>query len=184
MANQDWAFGIQALRGPFDSTPETIRLPLISNDTVPIYKGSLLAWYTTSGAVTLAATNTTARIVGVAAEYYAGSATTKTDIAVWTDRNEFVIQCDGDGATTSTNRASYLMQQGPLTTNAAGNTASGLSSGELDFSVLEYTTTAANPLKVIGIQLLPGETATGAQQVKCIVKLQHGFGLWTETTHG
>jgi hypothetical protein len=125
-------------------------------------------------------TGINARCGGVAAEYYAGSATTKTDLAVWTDRNEFIVQ--SDAGTTSTNRASYLMQIFPLTTNNSGDTASGLANGELSYSAGEYST-SGGPIKVLGFQLAPGETVSAAN-VKCIVRIVSGVGIWGGATHG
>jgi hypothetical protein len=119
-----------------------------------------------------AATNTVGNIIGVAAEYYAGSATTKTDLAVWPGEDQvYVIQSDGS----LTNRASFLHRNFPVVSPAGGNTASGLSTMELDASGGSITATN-QAIKVIGFQLMPGDTVA-TTNVNCLAQFVHG-SIW------
>lgn len=180
MANKDWAFGLQPARDQFGHTVDTLRLPLKANYSTKIYKGSILKWAGTGYVKLHATTGVVTNLVGVAAEYYAGSATTKTDLAVWSIKpgSRFLIQ--SDGGTTSTNRASYLFENHVPTTLTQGNTITGLAAFELDFSSGSATATDS-PLKVIGFQLEAGGTVAAPNPV-CIVEFVHGSAWESDVT--
>lgn len=185
MANQDWGFGLQPVSGPYNAAPQTTRFPLkqFIQSTTPqqtaIFKGQVVLWNETVGCIKPTASTNSANVIGVAAEYYAGSATTKTDLAVWSAHDhEFLIQ--SDGGTTSTDRASYLMKNFALVNPASGVTASGLSKSELDFSSGQLST-GTNPLRAIGFRLHPGDTVKGAN-VNVVVRFNDGFAYQSDVT--
>jgi len=185
MANKDWAFGLQPVTGPGGGSPETIRFPLkraiqaTTPQTITIYKGQPLLWQSTIGFVTGTGATNSSDVIGVAAEYYSGSAMTKTDIAAWSARNhKFLIQSDGT-TTTGVNRTSYLMKNYAWVGATGGSTATGLSSLELDYSSGDITGTA-QPLKVIDFRLGPGENY--GSHVNCVVEFVHGFDRETDVT--
>lgn len=184
MANQDWAFGMQPIRGPHGEAPKTTRLPLRQGIqstaySTPIYKGQIVLWGA-SGWVKANASGTphNDEIVGVSAAYYPGSSSTATDLPVWGPEHDFVVQ--SDGGTTSTNKASYLMKNFDVTGAASGNTDTGYSGMELDFSSGELTT-ATHTLQVHGFDLHPGDSVA-APNVNCIVKFLPGIGIGNQAT--
>lgn len=193
MANRDWAFGLQPTRDAFGHSPDTIRLPISVNTTTgapkyttSIYKGQVVLWNNTLGVVKAnAATNTVANIAGVAAEYFPGSAggTTKTDIAVWQagPEQKFLIQSDGTTAQATQMAANvkYLLKNAAIVNPTSGNTNTGLSTSELDYSSLAATATV--PLRVLGFHTEVGESNL-ASHVKLVVHFLHGAYFGQDTT--
>lgn len=177
MANKDWAFGLAPQFTIGGGSPRTERYPLKSAYTTKIYKGAPVLWDNTNAVVKANAVTNSATIVGVAAEYYAGSATTKTTIAVWPgDEHIFLVQ--SDGTTTTSALTSVQHKNFAFVNQTAGSTITGLSGLELDFS---SGTSADKPLHVIGLGGEIGEAA-GAN-MKLLVRFNSGH-LYNQTSVG
>lgn len=177
MANQNWPFGAMPVRGPFDSAPETVRYPLrqavqSTKQTTAIFKGQIVLRAATGWAKANDATTSTNAILGVAAEYYKGSASTKTDIAVYTRNNVFKILLDN---TTATNLFQYLHKIGPVVNPASGSTVTGQSSMKLDFSALELAT-VGGPFQIVDVKYQPGGGVAQANPT-VHVRFAPGVGL-------
>ncbi len=191
MANKDWAFGLQPTRDAYGHTPDTLRLPINVNTTTgapkyttAIYKGQIVTRHAT-GAYVLAnaSTNVVANVLGVSAEYYAGTATTKTTLAVWpaAPEKKFVIQSDGTTALATARAANvaFLLKNAAIVNPATGSTITGLSNSELDYSSIANTDTV--PLRILGFETGPGET-NYQTHVKCVVQFIHGAYFGQDTT--
>lgn len=177
MANKDWAFGLQPQYAIGGGSPRTERYPIGSAYSTKIYKGAPVLWNNTAGCIKANAVTNSATIVGVAAEYYGGSATTKTTLAVWpADEHIFLVQSDG---TTTTSALTSVQQKNFAFVNqTAGSTITGLSGLELDFS---SGTSADKPLRVIGLGGEIGESA-GAN-MKLLVRINSGHA-YNQTSVG
>lgn len=158
MANQNFAMGFQAVQRLGGGVPVTRYYTL--NLTTPIYKGEPLhiALAGTTGQVekftNMASFNTAVaagKLLGVAAEYYPGSAngSTKTKIAVWDPiQNIFEVQMN-TGATAGMTAGDYVFKNCIANTLIAGSTITGLSNGKINFTSLGST--ATYPIRIIDI---------------------------------
>ena len=182
MANIDYRRGMHPQFGPFGSTPPTRKYPLrqaiqaaTPYQTV-IYKGMAIKRSTSGWAIAANATNVT-NSIGVAAEYYAGSAVTKSEIMYWPgDSVDFQIQSDNTTSTGLT-AANFLHKNFALISQAAGDTNSGISKAELDYSSGEAAT-GTNMLRCIDVIEPAGGSKFGANAY-CIVRFNDGF-LWSQ----
>jgi len=182
MANKDWAYGLQPLRTIGGAAPQTTRWPLKQKITstkygTVIYKGQLLLFSNSGWALANGITNPGAfgGVLGVAAEYYAGSVinATKTEIMAW-DAIEHIFSIQSDNATTTLGLADVIQKSFPVSSPTAGSTISGLSGMEMDYSLGTTASTAGvyRLLRCIGLTNEIGE-GEGAN-MKCVVRVNFG----------
>jgi len=181
--NQDWPCGLHPVETLSGECPRTIRYPLkqalhaATPYTTKIYKGQVVCWQNSTSipyleSVTASTANSAARpTLGVAAEYYAGSATTKTDLAVW-PAGDHIFGIQADNATTTTIGMRNILCYGDVINAQSGSTITGLSSCELDWSTLATATTAL--LQVVGLDVSAGQTSTGSN-IRFKVRFAHGY---------
>lgn len=156
MANKDWAFGLAPQYAIGGGSPRTERYPLKAAYTTKIYKGAPVLWNNTSAHLKACAVTNPATVIGVAAEFYAGSATTKTTLAVW-PASEHIFLVQSDGTTTTSALTSVQQKNFSFVNQTAGSTTTGISGMELDFS--SGSTTVDKPFRVIGLGGEIGESA-------------------------
>lgn len=149
MANRDAPFGFRPVRGSGGKVrPRAYK----TATNTAIYEGDLVEVNTTGNVRTIDNTSATANaILGVAAEYRAGS-TTRGWVLVYDDPDtEFEVQSDGATDPGTTTPYSQLGNVGYVTITT-GNTTTKRSKHELDYNTITNTTTALpkSPLKVVG----------------------------------
>jgi len=188
MANPDWAYGLLAVESLTGDSPRIERMPLrqtvqsATAYTTALYKGQILGWdynTTAGGGYLIVVSNTTvANVVGVAAEYYAGSASTQTDLAVW-PASENIFEVQADNTTTTSNGKLKILQNAAIVGMTAGNTNSGISGMELDWSSI--ATTTDKPLTILKTIAKPGTSSTGSN-VQFQVRFNFGRGYEQQAT--
>lgn len=179
MPNANYPTGLHPVKMRDGQAPFTMHWPLrqqiqaTTPYTTAIFKGQIVImsatgpWLKGNGSTN---PGTGGAIIGVAAEYYKASDTSKNRLAVWDARNHiFAIQ--SDNATTTSKFTDVLQKNCSVANAAAGSTVTGLSTMELDFSTAHTTTT--KPLRVIDANRVIGESTTGAK-LKLLVEFNFG----------
>jgi hypothetical protein len=147
MANVDFRRGLVPVHRKDGGAPYVRSAPLASKYSTSLYVGQILT-YSASGYAKAGAAETPADVIGVCAQYYAGSATTRTRINFWPHDHVFKCQSDGSKATTE---ATMLNMNVKVTGNGGGSTDSGLSTCEVSVTSAGRTDTMdAYPLRIVG----------------------------------
>lgn len=172
--NTDWAHGLIPIRGEHDAAPEGTPYPLKQaiRATTPyqtaIYKGQPVRQDTTYGFLVGLATTNATFAVGVAAEYYAGSAVTKTELLVWdSPTQEYLCQMNNTDGTFG-NIGDLLAKHCTIASATAGSTHSGISGIEASSAV----TSAIKFLRIVDVKTEAGGSKILAN-AKVVVRIAH-----------
>lgn len=188
MANKDWPSGLQPLYATGGGSARTERWPLKykisatpTQMTTAIYKGAMVIWGA-SGWVKinpLTVLGAATGVLGVAAEYFKGTGSTATELAVWPLKEHiFVIQDDSD--TTTNVLENGLGWNFAVLNPTAGSTITGLSTMELDWSS-KSTTSGAKAFRTVGLHKTIGEGE--GVHMKWLVKPIVGLDYMDNTTN-
>lgn len=181
MANVDHPHGLNPVMSRFKDTPRMTKYKAFVNTTTPvaIFRGDVVQLLTAGDAKAVTVTGQVADVLGVAANYVpALAANDQADLWVYDDPDTiYEIQSDGatDPGTVAVAQAGIggsAVLVGPDSTNSNGNTSSGQSALELDYSDIGTDTTA--PLKIIGLYGLVGNDQTLAH-ARYLVILQESI---------
>lgn len=147
MANTDYPNGLSAVMSRMHDTPRLTKY--FANVTTAIFRGDIVILQA-NGRVASMTTNTSVNFVGVAANYNAAATTPAVEIWVHDDPDT-VYQVQSDGTTDPTLATARGHIGGTAdVTMGSGNTSSGQSAFEMDYSSIGTTATAL-PLKIVGL---------------------------------
>jgi hypothetical protein len=190
MANQDWAFGMQPVHHIGGGAPVIKRYPLKHAITptdpydTKIYNGMVVKWHDDSYVVASTKGDTNlANVLGVSAEYYAGSAVTPKDKDTWPDQNgyigvydaaEHIFRIQSDNADTAGETLDAYIQKNVIIatgTTTLGNNDSGIGIAELDG---DAATAADKLLRIIGVDLDVKNNDITKANVNLLVRFNFG----------
>lgn len=188
MANQDWPTGLQPVKLITGDAPVITHFPMkqafqSTKYSTKIYKGQVvLMTADAKGQYIIAnAASNTAEIMGVAAEYYGGSAVngTKLTIGVWEGSEHiFAVQSDTTASDKWFTKLLYSFSLKATNVNT-GDDNTGFSKSKLKWATGVTASTAGSQkmLKVIGYQGQIGDNqfnAAGAN-AHLLVRFNQGF---------
>jgi len=165
MANIDNPNGLR----PFNVSPKKA---YEAGVTTAIFQGDVVQMGSGGRVKSITTTTGNLKVIGVAANYIPAATTPAVTVWVYADPNdEFIIQDDGAGVTTSDINDDLIGETAPLILTT-GNTGTGLSKQEMDISGAAASTTHA--IKVVGVYR-DVKNEEGTANRKWIVKIDRHF---------